>query len=259
MKTVGIIGYGNMGGAFCRGLKERGIAFAVAEKKKERVSALQAETGLAPLTLKELASRCDPLLLAVKPQEVETLFRELAPVSAGKRIISIIAGQPLAKFSSALHTESACRFMPNLAALAGKAAVGVSFPDGVSEDFQQDCLAVAGAVGEPFVIPEGLMSAFTGLSGSGIAYVFSFLHALALGGVAAGIRYDEALRVSLTVVEGAVAAVRSSGAHPVELLSRVVSPAGTTIQGVRRLESAGFAGAVMQAVEDAARRARELE
>jgi pyrroline-5-carboxylate reductase len=259
MMTVGIIGYGNMGSALARGLRAGNIAFVVSEKKGERTDALRRETGLAALGSAELVSRADLVVLAVKPQELDGLLAEIAPAPKGKRFVSIIAGRPLAMFQSALGTDDVCRFMPNLAAMAGKAAVAVSFPDLACDDFRADCLTVARAMGEPFVIPEKEMSAFTGLSGSGIAYVFSFLHALALGGTAAGIRYDESLKIALATVEGAAAVVRTSGVHPVELLSRVVSPAGTTIQGIRRLETAGFAGAVLEAVEDAARRAQELE
>jgi pyrroline-5-carboxylate reductase len=248
-----------MGSAFCRGLKAKGIAYEVSEKKKERIEALQAETGRAPLTAGELLRRTDIILLAVKPQEFDRLRKELSSQAAGKRFVSILAGKSIATLTLSLGSESVCRFMPNLAAGEGKAAVGVSFADGVAEDFKKACITLAQAVGEAFPIPENLMSAFTGLSGSGIAYVFSFLHALALGGAATGIRYDDALRIALATVEGAVATIRNSGVHPVELLSRVVSPAGTTIQGVRRLESEGFCGSVLKAVEDAARRAAELE
>jgi pyrroline-5-carboxylate reductase len=259
MGTIGIIGYGNMGGAFCRGFAEKGVAFAVAEKKAERVAALKAEHAQAALPLKELAARCELMILAVKPQEAPALLEELAPFAAGKRFISIMAGKPLSYFAAALKSALLCRFMPNLAALAGKAAVGVAFADNAPDAFRKECLAVARAVGEPFELPERLLSAFTGLSGSGIAYVFAFLHALALGGVSAGIAYDTALRIAVATAEGAAAALRATGAHPEELLSRVASPAGTTIEGIKRLTTAGFAGAVMQAVEAAAARAEELE
>ncbi|MBN2353130.1 MAG: pyrroline-5-carboxylate reductase [Spirochaetales bacterium] len=256
---IGIIGYGNMGGAFCRGLSKMGTAFAVSERKADRAAALEAEQGRKSLFLKDLAAQCDILILAVKPQEAPPLLDELAGLAAGKRFISLMAGTPISSISSRLKKAPVCRFMPNLAALAGRAAVGVSFAEGADARFREECLAVARAVGEPFEIPERLMAAFTGLSGSGIAFVFAFLHALAMGGVATGIKYEESLRIALTVAEGAVAALRSTGFHPVELLSQVASPAGTTIKGLDRLERSGFGGIVMGAVEDASARAQELE
>ncbi len=259
MGMIGIIGFGNMGGAFCRGLAKLGTAFAVSERKTERAAALEAEQGQKSLPLEELAERCDLIILAVKPQEATPLFEELAGLAAGKRFISLMAGTPLSSISSRLKKAPVCRFMPNLAALAGRAAVGVSFAEDADAGFRDECLAVARAVGEPFEIPERLMAAFTGLSGSGIAFVFAFLHSLAMGGVATGIKYDESLRIALTVAEGAVAALRATGFHPVELLSQVASPAGTTIKGLERLERSGFGGIVMEAVEDATARALELE
>jgi pyrroline-5-carboxylate reductase len=227
MSMVGIIGYGNMGGAFCRGLKAKGMPFAVSEKKEDRIDALKRDQGQESLAIKDLAARCDLLILAVKPQEAPALLAELKPLAAGKRFISIIAGKPLSFFAAALGTGRLCRFMPNLAALAGKAAVGVSFAEGADDTFR--------------------------------AEAFAFLHALALGGVACGIKYDDALRIAMATVEGAAASVRATGSHPVALISQVISPAGTTIKGIQRLESEGFTGAVIKAVEDAAKRAAELE
>jgi pyrroline-5-carboxylate reductase len=98
----------------------------------------------------------------------------------------------------------------------------------------------------------------TGVSGSGLAFVFQFVHAMAQGGVAAGFDYPTALAVAVAGLEGA-ASLLKDGAHPMELASRVTSPAGTTIQGVRALERGGFTAAVMEAVEAAARKAADFE
>jgi pyrroline-5-carboxylate reductase len=114
-------------------------------------------------------------------------------------------------------------------------------------------------LGTPLELPEKLMPAVTGVSGSGIAYVFAFLHGLALGGAKAGMPYDTSLDAALTTLEGAVAALRNRQEHPVALLSKVASPAGTTIEGIHVLEERGFTAAVMDAVVAAARRAQEME
>jgi pyrroline-5-carboxylate reductase len=259
MKTIGIIGYGNMGSAFYRGLAGSGATVMFAEKKEERKKALTKETGLEAVSLSKLVSASEIIIIAVKPQEIDALASELSSVAKGKKFISIIAGKPLAFFSERLQTDAVCRFMPNLAAMAGKAAVAVSFHASAHQDFKTSCLQIARAIGTPFEIPEKLMSAFTGLSGSGIAFVFAFVHALALGGVAAGIKYDEALAIALRTCEGAVAALDKTKLHPIELLSQVISPAGTTIEGVKSLEAMNFTSAVIKAVEDSAKRAAELE
>jgi len=173
--------------------------------------------------------------------------------------VSILAGTRIARLQEGLGTKQVARFMPNIAAVAGKALVGVSFAPEADPGFRADCLALAGAFGSTLEIPERLMAAMTGLSGSGLAYVFAFADAMALGGVAAGFDYATALRVAVETIESGAAMLRSAGAHPRELASRVASPAGTTIQGLRALERGGFAAAVMEAVEAAARRAQELE
>ena len=270
MEGIGIIGYGNMGSAVARGLMQRNISPGVYEKSPQRAEAARREaarTGASGPslgvrvfdTLKELFAFADTLVLAVKPQDFAPLLEEIAPLAAEHRIISVAAGIPLRRIEKSLKTQEACRFMPNLAAAVGKSAVGVAFANGASEGFASDALAVAEAFGTPFRLPEGLIPAFTGLSGSGIAYVFAFLHALSLGGVKTGIAYDTSLNIALDTLEGAVEVLRQGGVNPAEMLSRVVSPAGTTIAGVSALEHGGFTGAVMDAVTGAADRAAEME
>jgi pyrroline-5-carboxylate reductase len=209
-------------------------------------------------------------ILAVKPQDASDLVECLVPFAKNKKFISIIAGKTL-DFYRKLDTPYIVRFMPNLAAMYRKAAVGVSFPPAAGAEktgvappadiaaFRRDALDIAAALGEPVEIPERLMPMMTGLSGSGIAFVFSFLHAMALGGVKTGLGYDKALGVALKVVEGAVEVVRRTGENPAALTAKVSSPAGTTIAGLQALEEAAFTAAVMRAVEEAAARAEDLE
>ena len=158
-----------------------------------------------------------------------------------------------------LGTKQVVRYMPSLAAAVGKALVGVSLPDDANEYMRHTAERIAQALGTPLFVPEKLMPAVTGLSGSGIAFVFEFVHALCLGAVQAGMSYDAALTGAVTVLEGAAAALRENGEHPVALLSKVISPAGTTIAGVEQLHRHGFDAAVAAAVTAAADRARELE
>jgi pyrroline-5-carboxylate reductase len=99
----------------------------------------------------------------------------------------------------------------------------------------------------------------TGLSGSGIAFAFAFIHALAMGGVKTGLGYAQACDVAIQVVEGAAAVLRGTKDTPANLIAKVCSPAGTTIAGIEALEEAAFTAAVMRAVEEAAARADELE
>ncbi|MFW5747473.1 MAG: pyrroline-5-carboxylate reductase [bacterium] len=261
MKGIGIIGYGNMGSAIARGLVKKGIFPGIYEKSPTRAEAARTEAEEIEVfgTLETLVGNARTLVLAVKPQDFTSLLGKLAPLVRNNRFISVAAGIPLRRIEKDLKTEEVCRFMPNLAAAVGKSAVGAAFSAGASEEFVSEALGVAEVIGTPYRLPERLIPAFTGLSGSGIAYVFAFLHALSLGGVKAGIDYTTSLGIGLDTMEGAVEVLKQGGANPAEMLSRVVSPAGTTIAGVSALEHGGLTGAVMDAVVDAADRAAEME
>jgi pyrroline-5-carboxylate reductase len=262
MKKIGIIGYGNMGAAIAAGLKKRikDIRIGITEIRKDKAASAKDSHGVEVFAgNSELLAFADICVIAVKPQELPALFAEIRDAAKDKRIISIAAGKKIDIFTKALNTPYVARFMPNLAATEGKALVGIAYSDRADDTFKADCQLVANAIGTPCEVPENLMSAITGLSGSGIAYVFAFVHAMALGGVASGIGYAKSVEIALATLEGAVAVMRSSGQNPVEMLSRVISPAGTTIEGVSFLEKSGFTYAVMKAVEKASKKAGSME
>jgi len=251
-----------MGSAMARGVRAQfpEAAILVAEPDPAKGETARTECGAVLVdSPEELCRQAEILLLAVKPQYLDTVLAHYRPFSAGKRVISIAAGVKLDYFSATLATGQVVRFMPNLAASVGKSLVGVSPSAECTPEFHEQALAIARAVGGAIELPESSLAAFTGLCGSGIAYVFSFLHALALGGTKEGIAYPSSLEIALGTLEGACALVKETGEHPISLLSKVISPAGTTIQGVNALEEGGFTAAVMDAVERAGRRARELE
>jgi len=260
MKKIGIIGFGNMGTALATGLKGTGaFDILISEKKPERIEAASKIPGLKAVQLPALIDSSDIIVIAVKPQELTLLFKEIAGLTRDKKIISIVAGKKISFFKDQLHTGKVARFMPNLAASEGKALVGISFSEQADDGFMKDCLNVAGAIGAPCELPESLMPAVTGLSGSGIAFVFAFIHAMALGGVSSGIAYPTSLTIALKTIEGALAVMEKKKENPVELLSKVISPAGTTIRGVAALEKEGLTYAVIKAIESATARAAELE
>jgi pyrroline-5-carboxylate reductase len=261
MTRIGIIGFGVMGEAFAAGLARTlpQVSLLAFDVKRDRLDA--AEKGLklaAAASAAEVLRGSDLTILCVKPQDFVVLAAEVRDAARGRAVISILAGRRIQTIADSLGTDQVARFMPTLAAVKGTALVGVSFHAQVTKKTREDALAVAGALGTSLEIPEKLMSAMTGVSGSGLAYVLQFVHAMALGGVASGFDYRTALTVAVAGLEGA-ASLLKDGTHPLELASRVTSPAGTTIQGVRALERAGFTAAVMEAVEAAARKATELE
>jgi pyrroline-5-carboxylate reductase len=261
MKKLGILGFGVMGGALAAAVRGHmpDLPIEVFDSKKEKLALLPSRLSLSPAeNPMELVKGCDVCIICVKPQDLQGLSSEIRSESRGKRFISILAGKSTGTLASALDSQEIARFMPNLAAITGKSTVGVAFHPASSAAFREESLGLAKTLGAALEIPERLMAAMTGISGSGIAYALSFIHALSQGGVAAGFDYATALKIAIATMDGAVSLL-AEGAHPMELVSRVTSPAGTTIQGIRALEKGGMTAAVMEAVEAAARRAQELE
>jgi len=260
MKRVGIVGFGTMGEAFasCLSRKLPQLSLVAHDSKQDRVEAARASGLTVKATAAEVLRESDLTILAIKPQDLAAFASEMDGAARGKALVSILAGRTIQVVSQALGTDQVARFMPTLAAVKGASMVGVAFHSAAGAPLREGARVIASALGTAMEIPEKLMGAMTGVSGSGLAFVFQFVHGMALGGVAAGFDYRTALAVAVAGLEGA-ASLLKDGTHPLELASRVTSPAGTTIQGVRALERAGFTAAVMEAVEAAARKANEFE
>jgi len=260
--SVGVIGFGNMGEALATGLVRKNLCPAVGVFESNpltRSKALKNKKLTVHDTLEALVEASAIVVVAIKPQDIPPLLARLRPLAHGKAFISVAAGLGSLYFQKELGVDQVVRFMPNLAAKVGKALVGVSPGPGCGPAFAEQALAIAAAIGRAVSLPEKLMAAITGLSGSGIAFVFHFVHALAMGGVREGIPYPQALEHTLDTLDGAVALLRDTGEHPISFESKVCSPSGTTIEGIKALEKGGFTDAVLEAVSAAARRAHELE
>ena len=260
MKRIGIVGFGIMGEAFATGFKRKlpQLSILVHDAKENRREAARTLGHSVAASAAEVLHGSDVTILCVKPQDFAAFAAEVKGTARGKAVISILAGRKIQAVSESLGTDQVARFMPTIAAVKGTSMVGVSFHPDAAARTREDALDLAKALGTALEIPEKLMSAMTGVSGSGLAFVFQFTHAMAQGGVAAGFDYPTALAVAVAGLESA-ASLLKDGAHPMELASRVTSPAGTTIQGVRALEQGGFTAAVMAAVEAAARKAADFE
>jgi len=261
MKRIGIVGFGVMGEAFAAGLSARmpGVALSAFDVRRDHLEAACRKHSVTPArSAAEVFASSDISILCIKPQDLPAFCADVKGAARGRRVVSILAGRRIQAISDGLGTDQVARFMPNVAATRGASLVGVALHPAATPEMRSDSLAVAGALGSAMEIPEKLMAAMTGISGSGIAWVFQFAHAMALGGVASGFDYGTALSIAASTLESAVAMMKD-GTHPLELASRVISPAGTTIQGIRALEQGGFTAAVMAAVEAATRKAAEME
>lgn len=259
--TVGLIGAGNMGSALLSGLSAaEGIAtlcFDVDEEKRRNASKDfgAVETGSS----RELVSRSDIVIIAVKPDVVAAVLAEITGVSAEKIIVSIAAGITLQVLRERLGPSPRIfRVMPNTPGLKGHGMTVISTDQRSDEVSIKKVEAVFSTIGRVMVLPEKLMDAVTGLSGSGPAYVYTFIQALSDGGVKMGIPRAQALLLAAQTVMGAAHMVIETGEDPMVLRGKVTSPGGTTIEGVHVLEKSGFTGIVMDAVEAAALKSRKL-
>lgn len=247
---IGLLGTGKMGSAIASGLK--------AKYKDQAVFGFDP-AGQSPLTQaaasgQALEEACDVVILCVKPQEAE---RSLAGFRGNKYYISIMAGIPVERLVSILGGSArVARAMPNLNAAVHQSATGLYCKD---EGLRAIAAQIFSSIGRVEILEkESLMHAVTGLSGSGPAYVFEFLDALAQGGVDRGLPYDRALALAVQTVLGSAEYVLKEGKHPLDLRSKVTSPGGTTIAGLAALEKHGFRYAIMSAVAAASDRSEEL-
>ena len=263
--ALGVIGAGAMGAAFVRRVVGVGAVAAervvIADAERARAKALADELGVrAAEDNAALAAASEYVIVAVKPGVVPAVLEEISPaLRAEQTVVSFAAGVRLGKIAEVLG-EARCariRVMPNTPALVGAGMFAVAAP-GVARERVAKLTEILRAAGEVVEVEEKLMDAVTGLSGSGPAFVFVMIEAMADGGVAAGLPRSVAQQLAVQTVLGAAKLVQETGQHPGALKDGVASPGGTTIAGIAELERGGFRGIVASAVRAAAARSREL-
>ncbi|MDY0191249.1 MAG: pyrroline-5-carboxylate reductase [Desulfuromonas sp.] len=261
---TGFIGGGNMAEALIKGLIAAGVAadtLMVAELQNERREYLQRTYGVeVSADSRKVVAHNATVILAVKPQSLEQALRPVADLfSADKCLISILAGVATAKLEALVGDKvPVVRVMPNTPALIGAGAAGISAGRYADADCMELACDLFRCVGVVEVVAESLLDAVTGLSGSGPAYVYMIIEALADGGVLEGLPRATALMLAAQTVAGTAQLLLETKEHPAVLRDRVCSPAGTTIAAVQTLERNGVRAAMIEAVQSAARRSREL-
>ncbi len=263
--TIGFLGVGNMGAALARGVINGGLVEArsvtVFDLDSAKVLRLTADLGVqAAASGAELLEKADTVVLAVKPQAMRQTLEELAPhVRADHLFISIAAGIPIALLEGILtRTRRFIRVMPNTPAMVGLGAAGVAAGVGATPFDIESTLAIFASVGLAVQVEEHQIDAVTGLSGSGPAYVFHLMEALAAAGQANGLAPDVAEKLALQTVLGAGVMARETGVAFAELRRQVTSPKGTTEAGLNALADGGFVDLIERAVTRATERGREL-
>ena len=260
MARISVIGAGNMGGAFAEALsKRKDISLCIYDSCRpcaEKIAGTKANVTV--LDSMDQARGSDVVVIAVKPQVLPQIYGQLSALKPGF-FISIAAGVTLEKLTKNLASEKVVRFMPNIAAKIGHAVTAVAYSPVLSSDERKMAMDIALSVGTAFELEESLFSAFIGISGSGIAYMFEMMHQMAMGGVRQGIPYPKALSIVADTMLSAANLQKETGKNAVELEAMVCSAKGTTIEGVAALTEGGFGAALINAVTAAARKSEELE
>ena len=263
--TIGFIGAGNMAEALIRGLVRGNHVAAervhASAPRRERLDELKAAYGIHVTTdNREVARNTGLVVLSVKPQIMDKVLREIGDqLHPGSLVVSIAAGVDTESIETAVpEGVRVVRAMPNTPALVGAGATAVAAGRHASEADLATAKALFEAVGIAVVLEEYHLDAVTGLSGSGPAYIFLILEALADAGVKVGLSRRNAQRLAAQTVMGSAKLLLETDEHPGRLKDMVTSPGGTAIAGLHTLEEGGLRTTLINAVETATKRAREL-
>ena len=262
---IGFIGAGQMATALARGFLAAGVAtpehVAACDVSLDAGGRFTEQTGATMgANSAEVLSRAEVIFLAVKPQHMSGVLSDLRPhLKPEHLIVSIAAGVSLTKMLEGLGTTARLiRVMPNTPCLVGSGASAFARGGAASAQDGELVRSLLSTVGLAVEVPEKLLDAVTGLSGSGPAYVYQIIEALSDGGVRVGLPRDVATKLAAQTVLGAAQMVLTTGQHPGTLKDAVTSPGGTTIAGLHALEQGGLRGILMNAVQAATERSQQL-
>ncbi len=260
---LGFIGAGNMATAIFSGALAQGVVksdrLSLYDVDQEKLKQHQSQYGMAiSASAQQLVDQSDIVILAVKPVVAKSVLNSLN--LEGKALLSIVAGLTYAQLQEALAGQKVrvLRTMPNTPLMVGCGAVAFSLPHSLNADELMFAKTLFSAIGMVEEIEERLISAVTGISGSGPAYTYMFIEALADAGVKHGLPKALSLKLAAQTVLGAAKMVQTQGRHTSQLRDEVSSPGGTTIEAVQKLDELGLKNAVYQAVDVCVEKANRL-
>jgi pyrroline-5-carboxylate reductase len=261
--VVAVLGAGKIGEALLSGLLHSGRQAAelmFSERHPERSAEMTGRYGIRSVDVATAAKDADVLIVAVKPQDIDALLDELAPViSPPTLVVSLCAGLPTALYERRLPAGvPVVRVMPNTPAVVGQAMSAISPGGHAGGEHLEIVEELLGAVGKVVRVPESQQDAVTALSGSGPAYFFFLVEAMIDAGILLGLPRTVAEQLIIQSAVGAATMLAETGEHPVTLREAVTSPAGTTIMAIRELEKHGVRAALLAAIEAARDRSQEL-
>jgi len=264
MIPFGLIGVGNMGEAILRGILSKNVipaqGIVIYDINTQKINDLKEELKVQTASsLEDLLERCTSVLLAVKPNICETVLRTCPNAFENKTLLSIVTGWSRERLLQILPDSChILRVMPNTPCLVGAGMAAFDLDHTLDATELDWAIKIFEATGRVAMVPSSLMDAVTGVSGSGPAYVYMFIEALADGGVRAGLPRNTAYELAAQTVLGAAKMVLDTGKHPGELKDAVCSPGGTTIEAVAALEKAQLRSAVIDAVDVCCKKAQAL-
>lgn len=269
MTTIGFIGAGQMAQALAKGIASsiESVQFEIADPSETSQQSF-CQTVSAPVTVRadnaDLFAHCGIVFLSIKPQylddaidaaKIKTAVQGIETVPV---VVSIMAGVTLERIAAVTGLRNIVRVMPNTPSLIQQGAAGMAASMSVTDAQRSQVAELMSAVGSVVQVSENLIDAVTGVSGSGPAYVFTFIEAMIDGGVLNGLPREVARDLALATVIGSAKLLQQTGDHPAVLRDRVTSPGGTTIAALKTLEANGFSAAVIQAVQTATERSKAL-
>ena len=264
-RTIGFIGAGNMAEALIAGLLDAGVVaparLFASDVDGSRLAALRRSHDIRTTRRNfEVAEEADILVLAVEPQILDGVLVEIAAARrAESLIVSVAAGYPIARIARGLsRADRIVRAMPNTPCDVRQGITALAYDERLPEQDVVASRVLFESVGKVVKVEERWLDAVTGLSGSGPAYVYLMIEAMADGGVKMGLPRETAQLLAAQTVSGAARLILDSGEHPGVLKDRVASPGGTSMSGLHELERGGLRAALISAVEAAARRSEEL-
>jgi pyrroline-5-carboxylate reductase len=262
---LGFVGAGNMGAAMVKSIAKSDIVkpenIYIFDVDTDKVGLLKKETGINVLgSVDEVFRKSDLIVLALKPNMIKPVLEACKEsFSQDKILVSVAVGLPISLYKGILgNDKKIIRTMPNTPVLVGEGMTLISFDNNVGEDDLKLVRPLFETMGKVEVLDEKFMSEVTALTGSSPAYVFMFIEAMADAAVLSGIPRNLAYKLASQAVLGSAKMVLETGKHPGELKDQVCSPAGTTIEAVSALEKNGFRYAVIDAMNECTKRAREI-
>lgn len=259
--VIGIIGVGNVGSIIAKRLVEGGYfkpqEIVLANRSFKKIESF-VKAGYQTANSKEVIDMCKTIFFCVKPQDSDRLFSEIGQID-DKIIISTMTAVSIEKIAQRTNCEKIIRIMPNIPAMIGKGVVGAARSKKIDDDTWKMCCEILSCLGQIIEVDEEHLAAVTALSGSAPAFVFVIIEALIDAGIRMGLSYETSRLMVLETIIGSAELLLKLGNHPGEFRHVVTSPAGTTIEGIYRMEREGIRGALMKTIQETYLKAVQLQ